>query len=260
MITHRQLMATMFAVLFGITPAIAAAQANPKPLVIFATASLSGTLDEAAATWAKETGKPAPRISYGPSNSLARRIQQNARADVFLSADLASMDGLQSRNLIKWATRVNLLVNRIALIAPSDSTATVTLAPTLDLSAAIGQGRIAIANVEAVQAGKHGKAALQKLGAWTKVQDKIVQTHTVREAVLLVSRGEVPLGIVTTADAAADPKVKVLATLPDAAYPAIVHPIAVLRNSTNRDAEQFLIYLRSAGSVIAFEKQGFTVQ
>lgn len=257
---RRHAMRLAAAALVGLTPSIGTAQTKPRELVIFAGASLKRTLDEATAAWVKKTGKPAPKISYGPSDGLAKRIRQGARADVFLSADLAWMDYLADKNLIKRSTRVDLLVNQIALIAPSDSTATVTLAPGVDLTAAIGQGRLAMPNVNAVQAGKYGKAALEKLGVWEKVKDKIAQTDNVRAALLLVSGGEAPLGIVATTDAAADPNVKVLAKFPEDTHPPIVHPIAVLKTSGNRDAQEFTIYLRSAEAVLAFEKQGFMVQ
>ncbi len=133
------------------------------------------------------------------------------------------------------------------------------MGPGLDLAAVLGQGRLAMANVDSVPAGKYGKAALEKLGAWDGVKNKLAQADNVRAALLLVSRGEAPLGIVYTTDAAADPKVKVLATFPPDSHPPILYPVAVTRDSTHPDAVAFLAYLRGAGPKAAFEKQGFTV-
>ena len=48
------------------------AQAQGSGMVIFAAASLKNALDEIAATWAKDTGKPAPKISYAASSALAQ--------------------------------------------------------------------------------------------------------------------------------------------------------------------------------------------
>ena len=263
MINRRHVMGLAAAALIGLSPAIGAAQAQaqaqPKELVIFAAASLKNALDEATAAWVKETGKPAPKISYAASNALAKQIEQGAPADLFLSADLDWMDYVAGKNLIKPDTRVSLLANRIALIAPADSTANVTLAAGVDLTAALGGGRLAMGNVESVPAGKYGKAALEKLGGWDKVKDKVAQADNVRAALLLVARGEAPLGIVYTTDAAAEPKVKVIATFPQETHPPIIYPVAVLKDSANPDAENFLSYLRGAGPKAAFEKQGFTV-
>lgn len=259
MLIRRNVMGLAAAFLLGLAPAIGAAQAQTKELVIFAAASLKNALDETAAAWVKETGKPAPKISYAASNALARQLEQGAPADLFLSADLDWMDYAAGKNLIKPETRVTLLANRIALIASSDSTANVALAPGVDLSAALGQGRLAMGNVDSVPAGKYGKAALEKLGGWDKVKDKIAQADNVRAALLLVSRGEAPLGIVYTTDAAADPKVKVIATFPEDTHPPIVYPVAITKDSANPDAQGFLIYLRGNGAKASFEKQGFTV-
>lgn len=246
------------ALLIGLSAA-GPAQAQAKELVIFAAASLKTALDEAAANWVRESGKPAPKISYAGSNALARQLEQGAPADLFFSADLDWMDYAQAKKLIRPESRVSLLANRIALVAPADATTSIVLAPGVDLTAALGTGRLAIANAEAVPAGRYGKAALQKLGGWDKVRGRIAQADNVRAALLLVARGEAPLGIVYTTDAAAEPKVKVIATFPEDSHPPIIYPVAVTRDSSNPDAQSFLNYLRSADPRAAFEKQGFTV-
>ena len=247
------------ALLIGFACFGSTAQAQSKELVIFAAASLKNALDEAAASWVRESGRPAPKISYAASSALARQLEQGAPADLFLSADLDWMDHAQQKNLIRPETRVSLLANRIALIAPADAKTTATLAPGVDLSGALGSSRLAIANVDAVPAGKYGKAALEKLGAWDRIKDRIAQADNVRAALLLVSRGEAPLGIVYTTDAAADPKVKVIATFPQDTHPPIVYPVAITRDSANPDAQGFLAYLRGSRAKASFEKQGFTV-
>lgn len=247
------------ALLIGVASLTGPALAQSKELVIFAAASLKNALDEAAANWVKESGRPAPKISYAASNTLAKQLEQGAPADLFLSADLDWMDYAASKSLIKPESRVSLLANRIALIAPADATTTATLAPGVDLSTALGSSRLAMGNVDSVPAGKYGKAALEKLGGWDKVKVKIAQSDNVRAALLLVSRGEAPLGIVYTTDAAADPKVKVIATFPEDTHPPIVYPVAVTKDSANPDAQGFLTYLRGNGAKASFEKQGFTV-
>ena len=120
------------------------AEAQASGPVIFAAASLKNALDDIAAAWIKD-GKAAPRISYAASPALARQIEQGAPADLFLSADEAWMDYAASRKLIKVETRTSLLNNRIVLIAPRDSKVAVSLAPGVDVKAALAGGRIAMA-------------------------------------------------------------------------------------------------------------------
>jgi molybdate transport system substrate-binding protein len=240
----------------GMAPLPAEAQNN---VVIFAAASLKNALDEIAATWSKDTGKPAPRISYAASSALAKQMEQGAPADMFISADLDWMDHVQGKNLIKNDTRFNLLGNKIVIIAPKDSKTATLAVKGNDLAKALAGGKLSMANIDAVPAGKYGKSALEKLGAWGAVKDSIAQAENVRAALLLVARGEAPLGIVYSTDAAAEPNVKIVATFPADSHPAIIYPAALSKDSTNADAKAFLDFLRSAKARASFEKQGFTV-
>jgi molybdate transport system substrate-binding protein len=128
-----------------------------------------------------------------------------------------------------------------------------------DLASALKGGRLAMANVNSVPAGKYGKAALENLGAWDGVKDKIAQAENVRAALALVSLREAPLGIVYQTDAASDPSVKIVARFPEDSHPPIIYPIALTRTSTNPDARAFLRYIGSAPARPAFEREGFTV-
>jgi molybdate transport system substrate-binding protein len=238
---------------------LAMARAQGSALVIFAAASLKNALDEIAATWTKETGKPAPKLSYAASSALAKQIEQGAPAALFISADTDWMDYVEKKGLIKNDTRVDLLGNKIVLIAPKDSPVAHDIKPGFDLAKALGGGKLAMANVDAVPAGKYGKAALEKLGAWNDAKDKIAQAENVRAALLLVARGEAPLGIVYSTDAAAEPNVRIVGTFPKDSYPPVIYPAAETRESKTADAKLFLDLLKSSKARAAFEKQGFTV-
>ncbi len=240
------------------TPANAQPAAQSGKLVVFAAASLKNALDAVNAQWQKETGKKAV-ISYAASSALAKQIEQGAPAHIFVSADLDWMNYVAGKNLIKPETRSNLLGNRIVLIAPKDKARTVEIKPGVDLAKIVGDGRLAMANVDAVPAGKYGKAALEKLGAWAGVSARIAQAENVRAALLLVSRGEAPTGIVFQTDAAADPNVRIIGTFPEHTHPPIVYPVALTANATNSDAAAFLAYIKSARAKPLFEAQGFTV-
>jgi molybdate transport system substrate-binding protein len=242
----------------AVTP-LAAVRGETRGLVVFAAASLKTALDEIVSAWTQETGKPAPRISYAASSALARQIEQGAPADLFIPADLDWMDYVEKKNLIRPETRVNLLGNKIVLIAPRDSRIVVEIRPGVDLAKALGDGRLAMANVDAVPAGKYGKAALEKLGAWDSVKNKVAQAENVRAALVLVARGEAPLGIVYSTDAAAEPNVKIVGDFPADSYPPVIYPAAETRESKTADAKLFFDYVKSIKARPAFEKQGFAV-
>jgi molybdate transport system substrate-binding protein len=246
------------AVVLTLGPPLAPAQAQGGDVVVFAAASLKNALDAINTQWQKETEKKAV-ISYASSPALAKQIEQGAPAQMFISADLDWMDYVAQRNLIKPETRFNLLGNRIVLIAHKDRAQAIEIKAGFDLVKVLGDGRLSMANVDAVPAGKYGKAALEKLCVWTSVSSKIAQAENVRAALLLVSRGEAPAGIVYQTDAAADPNVKVIGTFPENTHPPIIYPIALTANASHPDAAAFLAYLKSARAKPAFEAQGFTM-
>jgi molybdate transport system substrate-binding protein len=250
--------------LLGLALAAAAAMALPlaaahaEDVTVFAAASLKNALDDVAAAYKAETGKTVV-ISYAASSALAKQIEEAAPADIFFSADLAWMDYLEERDLIVKDTRHTLLGNEIVLVAPADSAATITVAKGMDLAAALGSdGRLAMANVDSVPAGKYGKAALEWLGVWEAVAPQVVQADNVRAALAFVATGEVPLGIVYQTDANSEPKVKVVGTFPADSHPPILYPAAMTASSTNPEARAFFDYLRSDAAKPAYEKQGFT--
>ena len=113
------------------------------------------------------------------------------------------------------------------LVAPKDSTAETTIAPNFDLAGLLGDGKLAMADVKAVPAGKYGKAALETLGVWASVESKVAQAENVRAALKLVSTGEAALGIVYKTDAVAEPGVKVIGTFPEDSHPPIVYPVGL---------------------------------
>ena len=69
--------------------------------------------------------------------------------------------------------------------------------------------------MRAVPAGLYAKAALEKLGIWSSVESKIAMAENVRAALVLVARGEAPLGIVYETDAKVDPSVKIIGVFPE---------------------------------------------
>jgi molybdate transport system substrate-binding protein len=236
-----------------------AQNAETTSLTIFAAASLKNALDDAATAYQAKTGTKAA-ISYAGSSALAKQIEHGAPADIFISADINWMDYVAKTKLIKDDTRSNLLGNRLVLIAPRSSTVSLKIADGFDLAGALGDGRLAVADVKAVPAGKYALAALQKLGVWDSVEPKLAQAENVRAALALVAQGEAPLGIVYETDAAAELKVKIVAAFPDDTHPPIIYPIAVTAAAKDADAAvAFITYLKSPDGQAAFTKQGFTI-
>ena len=241
-----------------LTGLAADAAAQGRDLLVFAAASLKNALDDVNAQYQKDTGRRVV-VSYAASPALARQIEAAAPADVFISADLDWMNYLGQRRLIKPETRVNLLGNRLVLVAPVGGARDVTIGQGFPLAPLLGGGRLAMADPDSVPAGKYGKAALEHLGVWASVQGRLARAENVRAALAFVSRGEAPFGIVYQTDAAADTKVKIVGLFPEDTYPPITYPMAAVAASNHPTTAAYLAYLRSSAARPLFERQGFTV-
>ncbi|HEX7858225.1 MAG TPA: molybdate ABC transporter substrate-binding protein [Sphingobium sp.] len=239
--------------------ALSPCQAQDKGPLVLAAASLQESLTDAANAWATKK-HPRPVISFAGSSALARQIGAGAPADIFISADEPWMDDVANKGLIRPGTRISFLANKLVLVAPANSGARIAIKPGFPLARALGNGRLAMADPDAVPAGKYGKAALTQLGVWPSVEGKVARAENVRAALTLVERGEAPFGIVYATDAMASKGVRVIGTFPANSHPPITYPIALLKSATSTDAEPFRRFLISREGKAIFARYGFTAK
>ena len=246
----------LISALIALAVAATLAHAEDKTVTVFAAASLKNALDDVDTAFTKQTGIKVV-VSYEASSMLAKQIEQGAPADVFASADLQWMDYAVQKKVIKDDTRVNLLGNKLVLIAAKDAKIdNVTIGPGFDLAKLAGDGRVATGDVRAVPVGLYAKAALERLGAWAAVEPKMAMAENVRLALSLVARGEAPLGIVYETDAKVEPAVKVIGVFPDNSHDPIIYPVALTADA-KPDAAQYLSFLRTQTAKSVFERYGF---
>jgi molybdate transport system substrate-binding protein len=256
MLWFRWLKRTVPFILLLLLPLAAQAQAG-NAITVLAAASLTNVMQTIGANYQAASGKRVV-FSFAASMTLAKQIQASAGADMFISADTESMDYLDQKNLIVKSTRTNLLGNSLVLIAPAESRLVLTIAPGFKLADALKGGRLALAGPDTVPAGRYGKAALQSLGVWDSVKDRLAQGEDVRATLAYVARGEAPLGIVYATDARIEPKVRVVGIFPENSHEPIVYPAALTKDA-KPDAGLFLAYLRTRDARAVLEKAGFTV-
>ncbi len=228
-----------------------AALAARAPLVL-AAASLQESMTAAGDAWAAK-GHARPVCSFAASSALARQIAAGAAADLFASADEPWMDDIEKRGLIVPGTRAPFLGNRLVIVAPAGA----TLAKPYDELRSLGKTRVAIADPDAVPAGRYARAALESGGRWAVVEPNIVRAESVRAALALVERGVVSRGIVYATDARASDKVKVAAIFTERSHPPIRYPLARLKASTSPEAEPFRRFLLSGEGKAIFRRFGF---
>jgi molybdate transport system substrate-binding protein len=248
----RALRTVVAAVALALAPAGAA---RAETVTVFAAASLTDVLAEIERGFEAATGHDLV-VSLAGSSALARQIQRGAPADVFISANPGWMDVLEADGLLEPGSRADLVANALVLVAHG-AAPPVEIGPDLDLAGLLGEGRLAMALVEAVPAGIYGKAALESLGLWSAVAPRVAQADNVRAALALVATGAAPYGIVYATDAAAEDAVTAIGTFPADSHPPIVYPVADLANRDTEAEAAFLAYLRGPEARAAFARQGF---
>ncbi|MCR9219747.1 MAG: molybdate ABC transporter substrate-binding protein [Alphaproteobacteria bacterium] len=268
---RRRLLAGALALFAGAAPAVAAATFGAPgaraeaPLTVFAAASLTDALTDAAAAYRARGGEPV-RLVFESSSTLARQIEQGAPAHLFLSANPAWMDYAAARGLIEAASRRDLLANALVLIAPADAAAAPAPEAVLSADAALAtllpQGaRLAMGDPDHVPAGIYARQALQSLGQWEALAPRIARAANVRTALALTARREAPLGIVYATDALADPRVAVVARFPADSHAPIRYPAAITRygleSAQHGAARAFLDFLSGADAGAVFARHGF---
>jgi molybdate transport system substrate-binding protein len=230
---------------------------SPRPVTVFAAASLTDVLERLGDEYTRSTGTRI-RFSFAASSVLARQIEAGAGADLYFAADPQWMDYLEQRGRIKASTRQDLLGNRLALIAPAQSSVRLEIAPGFALARALDGRRLATGDPDNVPLGRYAKIALTSLGVWNDVADRLVRAEDARHALMLVARGEVPLGIVYATDARVVDDVRVVGLFPAASHPPITYPVALVAGA-GADASGFLEFVRGPAGRTAFEQSGFTV-
>ncbi len=253
-----KLLRCIFCLAIALQGQLAFTQAHAQNVVVFAAASLKESLDDVARQFESTTGNRVV-VSYAASSALAKQIEAGAPADIFISADTDWADYLDTRKLLAPGSRTNLLANQLVLIAPASSTSTLKSLPAFRLSEALGRDRLAVANPDAVPAGKYARAALETLAVWPSVSDKLARAENVRAALALVSRGETPFGIVYKTDALADKGVKTIDVFPAGSHPDITYPAALVAASKSVPARALFDFMKSEKTRNAWEKYGFTV-
>jgi molybdate transport system substrate-binding protein len=236
--------------------ATAGRDAGAPTLTVYAAASLTDALGEIAVAWTHAGGHPV-RLSFAASSVLARQVEAGARADAFVSADATWMDYLERRGLLVPRTRANVAGNTLVLIAPADSRVSLAIGPGFPLRAALGRGRLALADPDTVPAGRYARAALATFGVWSEVATRTAVADDVRRALAFVARGEAPLGVVYETDARREPRVRIVDRFPASSHPPVEYPAAALRGGAP-DGARFVEFLRGPVAAAIFARHGFT--
>jgi len=147
------------------------------------------------------------------------------------------------------------------LIVPAGQSRRVTIEPGFDLAAILGaDGRLATGDPAHVPVGIYARQALEKLGLWDSLRPRLAPANDVRNAMLLVERGEAPAGIVYATDAAVSRKVMIADSFPENTHQRISYPFSVVRSGDTPEARALMEFLGSRDVLALFAARGFAVE
>lgn len=245
--------------ILGIYSTMAVAGSGAESITVFAAASTTNAITEIGKMFS-EQNKVEFIPSFASSSTLAKQIENQAPANLYISANYKWMDYLKEKKIINNSSRFDLLSNRIVLIVPADSSIKkIDIKANFDLSKLLGNGYLSMGDPDHVPAGIYGKQSLENLGVWDSIKDKVARSKDVRAALMLVERGESPLGIIYVTDAAITKKVRIVGTFPEESHSSILYSVALVAGKETPAALDFMKFLKTQEAKSIFEKYGFTV-
>ncbi|MCW1950006.1 MAG: molybdate ABC transporter substrate-binding protein [Octadecabacter sp.] len=217
-----------------------------ESLTIFAASSLRDALGEIATGYEAQTGDDVVLV-FAASSAVARQVAQGAPADVVLLADKDWADWLLAEGAV---TEVAPFATNRLVIVGSEQT---PITDITDLFANLDGGRVAMAQVEAVPAGRYGKAALITLDVWRALEPQVVQAANVRAALRFVERGDARFGIGYASDVVALSGLSELYSFAPDTHPEIIYSGAQVTPM----GVDFMTYLQSVEAQNTLAHWGF---
>lgn len=229
-----------------------------EPITVYAASSLTDAVKEIAMLYQKQHGVDINSV-FGSSTTLAHEIEENAPADIFISADQESMNYCINKQKIASGTVYTLLGNNLVLITEkSSSVEKVDISDKTPWETLLGTGQLAVGDPDSVPAGKYARESLQSLGAWSRLESRLLKASDVRAAMALVSQKVAPLGIVYGSDALSGSDVKTVGIFPAASHKPVEYPVAIVQGHQTTVVKAFYDFLKTSEANSVFHKHGFT--
>lgn len=185
------------------------------------------------------------------SSTLAKQIKNGAKCDLVLMASTKWMSFLSSESLIESKTIFSLLSNKLALIAPLNSTLSGSFSHILNTAT-----RIVIADHSHVPSGQYAKEFLDSIQLWDLVNTKAILAPNARASLIWVELGFGDVGIVYASDAKNSKKIRLINILPTPKSQQIIYPLAICKQSQHADAQKAYKLIREKYRYV-FAQHGF---
>ena len=207
---------------------------------ISAAASLKEVMAEIKTEYESQNKDVKLTINYGSSGSLKQQIEQGAPCDIFISAGQSQVDDLDKDGFLVSDTIKEFTRNKLALIAPKNSTLDNINSLDADKIKHIGVGY-----PDSVPAGKYADEVLNSLDLKNKVKEKLIFGKDVKEVLAWTSSGNADAGFVYISDTINNGSVRVVEIIDEKNHSPIIYPVAITKSSKkleeSKKLEKFLL-------------------
>ena len=239
-------------------------------LIVFAAASLTGTLTAIGETYSAENPGVTFRFNFDSSGTLKTQIQEGADCDLFISAGQKQMNQLDitasaevnkdGLDFVDPDSRVNLLENKVVLCVPEGSDKGIDSFDALAEHLKAKDILFCMGNSD-VPVGQY----TQKILAYYDLDEEalasagvITYGSNVKEVTTQVTEASVDAGVVYCTDAYSAGLTPVDEATKEMCG-QVIYPAAVLKAAPNAEtAKEFLAYLQTDKAMTVFEGVGFS--
>ncbi len=219
-------------------------------ITVSAASSLTEAFSRIGADFERAHPGTSVRFNFGSSSTLAIQIEQGAPADVFASADLATVDTLVTAGRVSGRPWI-FAGNRLVIVTKPGNPADVrTLDDLSDL------GTVALC-ADTVPCGKYAAQVLDRASV-AMPESRVTRGRDVKATIAAVTTGDADAAVVYGTDAAAAGDAVTTVTIPDARNTTATYAIAVVADRGNRaTARAFVRAVTSAPAHATLGSFGF---
>ena len=227
---------------------------SKKEILVAAASDLTPAFDEIGREYEKSTGTKVT-FSFGSTGNLAKQIESGFPADLFAAANIAFVDGLERQGLIIPNTKAMYARGRITLWAQAESKLQIDK---LEDLARPDVERIGIANPEHAPYGIAAREAIQSVGIWDQVKDKVVFAENVRMALQYAETGNTDVSVVALSLSVQSKGRWTL--VPEELHKPLDQALAVIKDTKNeQEARSFAAFVNGSTGRPIMRKYGFVL-
>jgi molybdate transport system substrate-binding protein len=223
-------------------------------ITVAAASDLAPAFEELGQSFERATGIKVV-YNFGSTGTLAQQIENGAPVDLFAAANVEFVNVLEQKGLIIPGTKALYARGRITLWTRADAKLRIERLEDLVQPEVV---RVGIANPDHAPYGTAAREALQAVGIWEALKDKIVFGENVRMTLQYAEAGEVDVSIVALS-LSLQSKGR-WALIPEELHRPLEQAVAVIKATPHeQQARQFAAYINSEQGRPVMRKFGFVL-